>query len=98
MKVGSIVLCDKLAPISSWDKMMGVIFPIVGQRYTIREIASSNNKTGLILEEIVNPILNYADATAEKAFDIKGFRELLPPNEAEAILQEALTICVPIDQ
>lgn len=89
MKVGSLVmLLDRkvvaIAPI-------GVYFPANNIIYTVRSIEPGETLPNecIRLEEIVNPI---APNGREWAFNVKNFRELLPPMEIsiESILEKEL--------
>jgi hypothetical protein len=90
MRVGSLVeLVD-----DDWDiedkmcnEQCGVVYPVKNKIYTIRDIDN-----GIRLEEILNPVLEYADGWAECRFAIERFRELMPPTsiELESILENEL--------
>jgi hypothetical protein len=85
MKVGSIVECVKPSNYLTDD-----IHPVVGKIYTVREI-NTNVSTGLRFEEIVNEMkMQHYGFVEEVSFDIKRFRELLPPDEVN--LEELLEL------
>jgi hypothetical protein len=57
-----------------------VNLPVKGKIYTIRKIRDLGDGPALLLEEINNPIAtDIRGRTAEPAFFIHRFRELLPP-------------------
>lgn len=73
--IGSKVVCiTKLTP--RHDDPKDVKYPIVRQIYTVREITTLNNLTGLRLIEIVNKAVHYRDGFLEVAFTLKAFREV----------------------
>lgn len=91
MQVGSLVEC-----IESFNNDNRGIYkdieknPIVGNIYTVRNIVELNEKIGIQLEEIMNPILKYNDCIGETFFNIKKFREIQPPMEIniEELMEE----------
>jgi hypothetical protein len=81
MKVGSLVECvNDNFPI---DRIYNEVKPLKGKIYTIREIVETSFCVTVNLEELVNPIIEYLDGTDETSFDIRGFRELLPPMQID---------------
>ena len=70
--------------------------PKPGKIYTIRGIKSypKVNKTGVLLEEIVNEpiLLSNLDGLFEPTFDIERFRELHEPNMNEIFEELVSTI------
>lgn len=86
MKVNDIVECinDNFPP-----KSFQFIntFPKKGNYYTIREIVEYNSgKMGLLLEEIINPIL--VDLKVEPTFNISRFKILDIPEYMTKLLEE----------
>lgn len=77
MKVGSLVECINDQYFANQDICTG--FPKKGSIYTIREIFASDSDTGVLLDEIVNPLFKFTDGIAEPGFHIRRFRELQPP-------------------
>jgi len=73
MDIGSLVEC-----IETFEYEEGLTYPVKGSYYVVRDILALNGGIGLHLEEIRNPTKMYSDGT-EKAFDIKGFKEVQPP-------------------
>lgn len=73
MDIGSLVEC-----IETFEYEEGLVYPVKGAYYVVRDILALNGGIGLHLEEIKNPIKTYSDGV-EKAFDIKGFKEVQPP-------------------
>jgi hypothetical protein len=53
--------------------------PIKGNIYTVRGIRTSSGSTGIVLEEIINPVIQFLDLTGEVHFWIERFREIQPP-------------------
>lgn len=62
---------------------VGIIRPVANTIYTIRGFTKDNGKTGVLLEEIVNPPLHYENGDHEISFYIKHFRELQPPMDIQ---------------
>jgi len=87
MKVGSLVECVDDKYQQQDDK---IIFPILGETYTIRAIDFSEPVV-VWLEEIVNPVKTYREGLYEAAFDIDSFRELQPPLDLSELLEEKVT-------
>jgi len=77
MKIGSVVECINAA-FNEKQKELIVFLPNKGKFYMVRSIEDHlNNKTGIRLEEIVNPpsvIIN--NIHIEPTFDIERFREV----------------------
>jgi len=77
MKIGSVVECINAA-FNERQKELIVFLPDKGKFYMVRSIEEhSNNKTGIRLEEIVNPpslVIN--NVHIEPTFDIERFREV----------------------
>lgn len=85
MDIGSLVEC-----IANFEETESeVIIPIRGNIYVVRDILAFEDGLGVYLEEIINPKKKYLDAT-ERAFSIKGFREIQPPMQIsiENLVQE----------
>lgn len=94
MKVGSLVelVYDNWYLLEKLSKL-GVVYPVKGKIYTIREIVFSQEGCGVLLEEIINPkIHNTRNGMVEHGFRIERFRELLPPMQIsiEEILEETV--------
>lgn len=72
-KVGQKVVCT-----GDFSKVNhpGVTFPEKGEIYTVRSFRNDNDKTGICLEEIVNPIMEWSTGLFEPAFDILDFRPI----------------------
>jgi len=84
MKVGSLV---ELVSDSNWAnferfKSLGIIYPIKGNIYTIRNFQKGKMEIGIRLEEINNPIVHFThiNANLEPSFNIIRFRELQTPS------------------
>jgi PhoPQ-activated pathogenicity-related protein len=95
MKIGSIVQLED----DNWNTQLkkdseeyGTVYPIKKKDYTIREIVSENGVTGITLEEIVNPKVEWKSGFHELRFAIQRFRELMPPmkNEIAELIAEPL--------
>lgn len=90
MRVGSLVeLVDdnwKMRPFGS------EITPVKGKIYTVRGIVKCSNGTGIRLEEIINPKYKFVDGFGERVFNIKKFRELLPPMNVSTLIEQAQKI------
>lgn len=59
-----------------YDPYPGVTMPVPHEIYTVRSIFYNSVRTGLLLEEIVNPIMSWMDGTYEPGFDYKDFRPI----------------------
>lgn len=85
MQPGSIVELIDDSFTESWVLKVaksGGRIPVKGVPYTVRQIRKSrhSDKTGILLEEIVNPkVPLYDDTPIEPGFVIERFRELMPP-------------------
>ena len=77
MKIGSVVECINAA-FNEKQKELIVFLPDKGKFYMVRSIEEySNNKTGVRLEELINPpsvVIN--NVYIEPTFDIERFREV----------------------
>ncbi len=67
--------------------------PLKGQIYKIRDIRFIGDRTGIYLEEIVNPTLQYDEGPRECCFSINLFKLLTSQDWQEA--DEALTDVLP---
>lgn len=61
------------------------ILPVVGETYTVREIFMHpvSRMLEIYLVEIVNPVYEYADRTAEVSWAAYRFREIDTPSELQ---------------
>lgn len=93
MQVGSIVQLIN----DNWDSELrkmaeeyNTIFPVKNKDYTIRSIVTEQGLTGISLEEIINPKVEWKSGYHELRFQIARFKELLPPMklEIEELLEE----------
>lgn len=75
MQVGSLVECIKPFFPGKYTRM-GNVLPVKGKIYTVRGIQNYGSKVGIVLEEIVNPRLQYRDTVGEVHFPSERFREL----------------------
>lgn len=90
MKIGSIV---ELVDDSNWVRFHhDDIYPIKGVNYTVRGVEAFPNGAGLLLEEIVNTPKLFAQGLVELHFAAKRFRELLPPIDILAKIEETKEI------
>lgn len=90
MKIGSIV---ELVDDSNWRiAHIDDIYPIKGVNYTVRGVEAFPNGAGLLLEEIVNTPKLFAQGLVELHFAAKRFRELLPPIDILAKIEETKEI------
>jgi hypothetical protein len=87
MQAGSLVeLVNDKWDFSALDTARGVVYPVKQVIYTVRAIVRNDEgKSGVRLEEIINPILPYGSRMAEKAFRVERFRELQPPMDMELV-------------
>jgi hypothetical protein len=97
MKVGSLVelVYDEWS--GEWLSYMldnGIILPVKGKVYTIREIFETENVDmfGVLLEEIINPRIELENGKDEPGFLMHRFRELMPPTSIslESVLENQL--------
>lgn len=85
MEVGSLVTCirthSSVARFTDGTIAYDIVYPIVGNIYTIRNIVKCpNGQLGLYLEEIINPIYKTEDnRDMEVRWAIERFREIQPP-------------------
>lgn len=96
MKIGSIVQLEDdnwNIPLKQMTEEYGSIYPVKKKDYTIRSIVSENGLTGITLEEIVNPKVEWKSGYHELRFAIQRFRELLPPMKKE--IEELMEITKP---
>lgn len=77
MRVGSLVECIQGVQPTIYNE----IVPILKKPYTVRDILNLHNGVFIRLEEIINHQYQYEDGFEECGFDIKCFRELMPPIE-----------------
>lgn len=90
MKIGSIV---ELVDNSNWKVVhIDDIYPVKGVNYTVRGVEAFPNGAGLLLEEIVNTPKLFAQGLVELHFAAKRFRELLPPIDILAKIEETKEI------
>jgi hypothetical protein len=84
MKVGSLVecICNNVEN-PAW---VGIL-PVIGETYTIREIFEYEGDTLCYVEEIVSDI---ADDGHEYAHDIRWYREVQPPMNVKALMEECI--------
>jgi hypothetical protein len=87
MKIGSLV---ELVDDTNWKYFheYNNIYPVKGVTYTVRSVEAFPNGAGILLEEIVNPPRLYILGMAELHFTAKRFRELLPPIDIVAKIEE----------
>jgi hypothetical protein len=98
MQVGSLVemVNNYTAEEKYYANMIGVVMPVVGPVYTVREIVDDDGETCLLLEEIVNPdrfpAFPQLDDLGEPCWEIEKFRELQPPQaiDVEALMEESI--------
>jgi len=87
MKIGSLV---ELIDDTNWKYILEAndIYPVKGVVYTVRSVEAFPNGAGILLEEIVNPIRLFKQGEVEVHFAAKRFRELLPPMDIVAKIEE----------
>lgn len=99
MKVGSLVVCmaAMFKPIcKQYNNASNLIkYPVKEGIYTVREIFthSIHGTTMILLEEIDNSAFAgppYFADNHEPSFDIICFKEVLPPTDSQAIVDEAI--------
>jgi hypothetical protein len=80
MQPGSIVELQD----DNWDAnrfmylvKQGFTYPTKGRLYTVRE--HNNQGTGIRLDEIRNPKIEFGAGIMENSFNMKRFREVFPP-------------------
>lgn len=90
MKIGSIV---ELVDDSNWKRAHDDdIYPIKGVNYTVRGVEAFPNGAGLLLEEIINTPKLFAQGLVEIHFAARRFRQLLPPMDILAKIEETKEI------
>lgn len=90
MKIGSLV---ELVDDTNWRIIhIDDIYPIKGVNYTVRSVEAFPNGAGLLLEEIVNTPKLFAQGIVELHFKAVRFRELLPPMDIVAKIEETKEI------
>ena len=90
MKIGSLVECinDNWAP-TIVDPVFcaHIIFPIKGPIYVVRNIITDKDGTGILLEEIVNPVEKFPNGEiGEARWGVSRFRELQPPMDISELI------------
>jgi len=81
-KIGQKLLCVKQAPIYEDEIPHGVKAPIIGNKYTIRNLEIHKGKVYITLNEILNPLIQYKNKLSEVYFNIKYF-EIIKDDFAE---------------
>ena len=87
MKIGSLVICARPFEPEDWCPSL----PEVNEIYTVRGFYSFKDKTGIYLDEIINPPSHFKlVGFKEPCFNIEKFREIQPPMtiEIENIIYE----------
>lgn len=90
MKVGSIVECIKINSFTKNLAEIGNTIPIIGKKYTVRDIIRVDENICIRLEEIINPIFEYFNGSMECCFEIENFREIQFPPLIELEIKQAL--------
>ncbi len=94
MQVGSFIECTKIHQSLLWLKTKGMCIPKLNDRYTIRALGSYQSKKGIkifvLLEEIINPIVEWDNGVAECAFIIECFSELKTPPALTLEIEQCL--------
>lgn len=72
-KVGQKVVCIDGAPN---ENTIVPYLPIAGEIYTIREVRIGYGLCGLLLEEIINPLMEFIEGRDEGAFASYRFRPI----------------------
>ncbi len=67
-------------------------YPKIGLVYTVRDVVVDGPEAGLLLEEIINPEYVYPWGIYEMAFDIRRFRELMPPLSIAELSEKEFTL------
>lgn len=77
--VGDLVECvnDKW---TSHHLLPGVVLPVRGGIYTVRELDRDDQGQGILLCEIINPAFKFRDGLAEPAFSVHRFRPIRKPS------------------
>jgi hypothetical protein len=74
MKIGSEVEC--ISKFYSESCIYTIVFPKYKQIYTVRDIKTDSNSTGIVLEEIRNKCYPFDIGNVEPYFAIEAFREV----------------------
>jgi len=85
--IGEKVVCIHTFTVRPDAAKLGETNPIKGEMYTIRTIECHKDGCFLRFEELINPVLNYANGKTECQFCSTRFRKL-DPNFAEELLEK----------
>lgn len=80
MKVGSLVECIYHFVPDPMEVGYGIKYPVCGEIYTVRDVIDCSEGIGVVLEEIINPVVPFKTGPdCEMYFTIDAFREVQPP-------------------